>query len=144
MSTGASQSVGTTATEAAAAPPPPARRGVVLYLGGVAMLLAAVLGVVGLGARRASQAREEASARVEEAGHGLRVRVARTTMSTATRKLTLQGEARPFAQVTLYAKVSGYLKEVRVDKGDVVKANQILATIEAPELDKQIASAAAY
>jgi RND family efflux transporter MFP subunit len=55
----------------------------------------------------------------------------------------LQGEARAFAVVTLYAKVSGYLKDLRVDKGDHVKANQVLATIEAPELDKQIQSASA-
>jgi RND family efflux transporter MFP subunit len=110
---------------------------------GVGALAAAVLGVVGLGAHRASQAKEEAGARLEEQGRGVRVRVAKTTWSPAVRKLTLQGEARPFASVTLYAKVSGYLKAVSVDKGDHVKAGQILATIEAPELDKQIASASA-
>ena len=39
-------------------------------------------------------------------------------------------------QVTLYAKVSGYLKEIKVDKGDKVKAGQVLAVIESPELDR--------
>jgi RND family efflux transporter MFP subunit len=138
MSTGASPSVHTAAPAEAAR----GRRGFI-YVGGVALLVATIVGVVGLGTRRASQAREEAGARAEEAGRGARVRIAKAAMSPAVRKLTLQGEARAFAQVTLYAKVSGYLRDVKVDKGDRVKAGQVLATIEAPELDKQIASAAA-
>jgi RND family efflux transporter MFP subunit len=64
-------------------------------------------------------------------------------MSPAVRKLELQGEARPFASATLYAKVSGYLKEMRVDKGDKVKPNQIVAVIEAPEIDRQYEAAVA-
>jgi RND family efflux transporter MFP subunit len=110
---------------------------------GIGALVATVAGVVGLGSRRATQAREEAGARLEEQSRGVRVRVAKAVTSPPVRRLTLQGEARAFAQVTLFAKVSGYLKSLTVDKGDHVKAGQILATIEAPELDKQIASASA-
>ena len=40
----------------------------------------------------------------------------------------------PISQVTLYAKVSGYLKSILVDKGDSVSAGQMLAVIDAPEL----------
>jgi RND family efflux transporter MFP subunit len=140
MSTGASPSVRRVPTEAAE--PPRGRRGVI-YVVGVGALVATIVGVVGLGSHRASQAREEAGARQEEQSRGARVRVAKAAVSPAVRKLTLQGEARAFAQVTLYAKVSGYLKDLKVDKGDHVKAGQVLATIEAPELDKQIASASA-
>jgi RND family efflux transporter MFP subunit len=125
-----------------ASPAPRARRGLV-YVVGVAVLVAAVLGVVGLGVRRSSQAQAEAGARREEQSRGPRVRVARSAMAPPVRKLTLQGEARAFASVTLYAKVSGYLKAVRVDKGDRVKANQVLATIEAPEIDRQLQAAQA-
>jgi RND family efflux transporter MFP subunit len=144
MSTGVSPSVRTApaAPSAASTAPARSRRGFVYFVG-FAMLIATVVGVVALGAHRASQAREEAGARVEEQSHGVRVRVARAAISPAVRKLLLQGEARAFSSVTLYAKVSGYLREVKVDKGDHVKAGQVLATIEAPELDKQIASAAA-
>jgi RND family efflux transporter MFP subunit len=138
MSTGASPSVRRVPAEEAE--PPRGRRGLI-YAVGVGVLVATVVGVVGLGTHRASQAREEAGARVAEQGRGVRVRVAKATTSAAVRKLTLQGEARAFAVVTLYAKVSGYLKSVAVDKGDHVKAGQLLATIEAPELDKQIAAA---
>ncbi len=37
-------------------------------------------------------------------------------------------------EATLYAKVSGYLKMIAVDKGDAVQAGQLLAEIEVPEL----------
>jgi RND family efflux transporter MFP subunit len=37
-------------------------------------------------------------------------------------------------EATLYAKVSGYLKTIAVDKGDAVQAGQLLAQIEVPEL----------
>jgi RND family efflux transporter MFP subunit len=39
-----------------------------------------------------------------------------------------------YQEATLYAKVSGYLKTLTVDKGDAVKAGQLLAEIEVPEL----------
>jgi membrane fusion protein (multidrug efflux system) len=39
-----------------------------------------------------------------------------------------------FQEATLYAKVSGYLKTLTVDKGDAVKEGQLLAEIEVPEL----------
>ena len=51
------------------------------------------------------------------------------------------GETRPYQSVTLYAKVSGYLKAVKVDKGDLVKQGQILAVIESPETDQEFQAA---
>jgi RND family efflux transporter MFP subunit len=43
----------------------------------------------------------------------------------------------PLAQATLYAKVSGYLKAIHVDKGDSVKAGQVLAVLDDPELEQR-------
>ena len=43
----------------------------------------------------------------------------------------------------MYAKVSGYLSKVAVDKGDFVKTGQLLATIESQETDAQYNSARA-
>jgi membrane fusion protein (multidrug efflux system) len=68
---------------------------------------------------------------------GQRVRVITTRRSGGLRSITLSGEANPYASVTLYSKVSGYLREIRVDKGDRVKAGQVLAVIESPEVDRQ-------
>ncbi|WP_414662537.1 efflux RND transporter periplasmic adaptor subunit [Horticoccus sp. 23ND18S-11] len=50
------------------------------------------------------------------------------------RFVTLPGTLRANQQVTLHAKVAGYLKSIAVDKGDTVKAGQLLAEIEMPEL----------
>lgn len=50
------------------------------------------------------------------------------------RFVTLPGTLRANQQVTLHAKVAGYLKSIAVDKGDKVKAGQPLAEIEMPEL----------
>ena len=51
------------------------------------------------------------------------------------RYVTLPGTILADQQATLYAKVSGYLGKVTVDKGDAVKKNQLLAEIEVPELE---------
>jgi membrane fusion protein, multidrug efflux system len=61
----------------------------------------------------------------------------------AMRTLTLVGEADPYLSATLYAKVSGYLQDIRVDKGDRVSANELLATIVSPELDHEYQGAVA-
>lgn len=74
---------------------------------------------------------------------GVSVRVVSATRSAGVRTTTLTGEARPYVTVTLYAKVSGYLKEIRVDKGDRVKEGQVIAVIESPELDRQFDAALA-
>ena len=50
------------------------------------------------------------------------------------RFVTLPGTLRANQQVTLHAKVAGYLKAIAVDKGDSVKAGQVLAEIEMPEI----------
>jgi RND family efflux transporter MFP subunit len=50
------------------------------------------------------------------------------------RFVTIPGTLRANQQVTLHAKVAGYLKSIKVDKGDTVKAGQLLAEIELPEL----------
>lgn len=50
------------------------------------------------------------------------------------RFVTLPGTLRANQQVTLHAKVAGYLKSIAVDKGDTVKAGQLLAEIEMPEI----------
>jgi RND family efflux transporter MFP subunit len=57
--------------------------------------------------------------------------------------VTLIGETRPFQSATLYAKVSGYLKNIYVDKGDIVKEGKVLAVIESPETDQAYLAAEA-
>src|SRR5579863_7797407 len=59
------------------------------------------------------------------------------------REVRIPAEFRPYAEVELHAKVSGYLDKINVDFGDKVKAGQLLATLEVPELQDQLHSAIA-
>src|SRR5262245_2651623 len=101
-----------------------------VYVVGAIGIVVALVGVAFIATSRSAAADREGQQRQAELAKGPRVRVARAQLSPPARKVELQGEARPFASVTLYAKVSGYLKEIRVDKGDEVKANQVLAVIQ--------------
>lgn len=90
--------------------------------------------------REVAAIREARGAVIE---HGPRVEVISATQGPKERLITLLADVRPYATATLYSKVSGYLKNVYVDKGDAVEAGQVLAEIESPELDQQYASAVA-
>ena len=51
--------------------------------------------------------------------------------------ITLPANISPWYQATLYAKVPGYLKWMGADKGDAAKKGQLLAVIDAPEVEQQ-------
>jgi len=114
-----------------------------LFVGGVVSMTVSLLVVAGLLARKAGLVSAEGRARAADVAAGPHVRVVRVMAPDGGRRLSLLGEARPFAAVTLYAKVSGYLRRVLVDKGDAVSANQVLAVLESPELDQQYEAALA-
>ena len=57
--------------------------------------------------------------------------------------IDLPGRLEAYSQAQLYARVSGYLKDWKADIGTPVKAGQLLAEIEAPDLDQQIMQAEA-
>jgi len=57
--------------------------------------------------------------------------------------LNLSGEFRPYQQVDVHAKVAGFIRTINVDVGDHVKAGQVLAILEVPELSAQVAGAKA-
>jgi len=50
---------------------------------------------------------------------------------------------KPNQQATLYAKVTGYLKTIKVDKGDTVKAGDLIAVIDVPEVEAELAKSKA-
>jgi RND family efflux transporter MFP subunit len=62
------------------------------------------------------------------------VKIAPVQRGDITRYVTIPGTLRADQQATLYAKVAGYVTKVAVDKGDTVKAEQLLAELEVPEL----------
>ncbi len=71
------------------------------------------------------------------------VAVARVQRQDLYNEATYYAEFRPFEEVDLHAKVSGYVKEIYVDFGDRVKAGQKLAKLEVPELQAELDQALA-
>jgi membrane fusion protein (multidrug efflux system) len=113
------------------------------YTGGIILVIIIASALLALiGKQRASLSGQEKSLESSSQA-GLPVNVVKATRAPDERSVTLPGEARPYATVTLYAKVSGYIKEIRVDKGDKVQADQIIAIIESPELTRQYDAAVA-
>jgi RND family efflux transporter MFP subunit len=109
------------------------RRWGVAILGGVIM--------VGILAVRPWQGRARAVA--ADATGAPVVAVARVEREDLFREITFPAEFRPYAEVELHAKVSGYVKEMKVDIGDRVKAGQLLAVLEVPELREELDHAVA-
>lgn len=101
---------------------------------GVATLAGAI--VIGILVVRPWQGRARAVA-ADAAGAPV-VAVARVEREDLFREITLPAEFRPYTEVDLHAKVSGYVKEVKVDIGDRVKAGQLLAVLEVPELREEL------
>ena len=102
-----------------------------LWCAGAAVLVA----VVGCGDRNADSAKGTAAAPT--------VVVTRVSRGEITRAITLPGDLAGLNEAALYAKVTGYLKQINVDKGDWVKQGQVLAVIEVPELEQKLKRARA-
>ena len=62
------------------------------------------------------------------------VRQSKAVRGEATRSVTLPGTVAAYQQAALFAKATGYVKTVKVDKGDSVAEGALLADIEVPEL----------
>jgi multidrug efflux pump subunit AcrA (membrane-fusion protein) len=62
----------------------------------------------------------------------------------ASRTIELPASIHGYIETPVYAKVPGYMKTINVDKGDHVKAGQVIAIIESPETDKQVADAKSF
>jgi RND family efflux transporter MFP subunit len=69
--------------------------------------------------------------------------VAKVTREDLFKKVSIPAEFRPYEEVELHAKVSGYVQNLNVDFGDKVKAGELLATLEVPELQDELNNAMA-
>ena len=54
---------------------------------------------------------------------------------------TLPGQLIPFNEVNLFPKVNGFVKQLFVDRGSIVKKGQLLVILEAPEMESELESA---
>lgn len=71
------------------------------------------------------------------------VQIVKPQRRDIVKTLSLPANISPWAQATLYAKVSGYLTSMEADKGDAVKKGQLLAVIDAPEIKEHYQQAEA-
>src|SRR5712691_4518577 len=71
------------------------------------------------------------------------VALAKLAHGDAQQSLILPGNIQPFYKAAIYARVNGYLKSWSKDIGAEVKAGEVLASIDAPDLDQQLAQARA-
>lgn len=85
--------------------------------------------------------REAARALAERQNFVPMLRVVKPEVSGGDLKLELPGATEPIETAPLYARATGYIAARYVDIGSRVKMGQVLATIEAPELDQQLAQA---
>ncbi|MBI2834399.1 MAG: efflux RND transporter periplasmic adaptor subunit [Acidobacteria bacterium] len=67
----------------------------------------------------------------------------RVVSKVVEREVMLPGEFRPYLAVPIHARVTGFVREIHVDRGSSVKQGQLLATLAAPEMQAQIAEAQA-
>jgi RND family efflux transporter MFP subunit len=68
-----------------------------------------------------------------------REQVSKVEQGKPEKMVLLPGELKPWEWVDMYAKVKGFVKEVYVDRGSIVKKGQLLASLEAPELKAELA-----
>jgi RND family efflux transporter MFP subunit len=71
------------------------------------------------------------------------VALAKIARGDAEQSLILPGNIQPYNKAAIYARVSGYLKTWQQDIGAHVTAGQVLALIDTPDLDQQLAQAKA-
>ena len=58
-----------------------------------------------------------------------------------SRSVSLTAEFRPYQEVEVHAKVAGYVQKINVDVGDHVKAGDVMAVLEIPELEEDLKKA---
>jgi len=69
------------------------------------------------------------------------VALASPTITTPGSGLNLPAEVKPWQEASIFARVNGYLKDWLVDIGAHVQKDQLLAEIDTPDLDQQLAQA---
>ena len=111
--------------------------------GWVVAIVVALVATAGLVLARELWIGRQTSALERENEAGPHVLVADVSRAAPTRDVKLPATIRGFDETEIYAKIPGYLKEIKVDKGDRVHQGQLIAVLTSPELDQQTANARA-
>jgi RND family efflux transporter MFP subunit len=107
----------------------------------VAAVLLSVAGAALLALQRHQREATERARLAREAATGPEVRVAPVQTGSGEREVVLPADVRAYWQTTLFAKVTGYVYDLNVDKGDRVRKGDVVARISSPETDQQVRQA---
>ncbi|HEX3772731.1 MAG TPA: efflux RND transporter periplasmic adaptor subunit [Polyangiaceae bacterium] len=118
----------------------PRAKRVVLVTGVLLVALAAV-GIFLLHLRKTHAVAAEREAMERELAKGPKVTVVKVETAPPEKTISLPGDVYGYNQATLYAKVSGYVKEIGVERGQRVKKGDVLARIESPENESDVLGA---
>ena len=114
-----------------------------LFLFGVLLVLALVVIVVAGWIPRHRKKEDTDKRAKNEANAVPTVQVFKVRLSPTATDLIVPGTTSPIEEAFIYARANGYLKRRLVDIGDRVRKGQLLAVIDAPDLDAQVAQARA-
>lgn len=97
--------------------------------GGFCVLCVLAVSVVGC-------SRDDAGRQTE---HLVTAAIATVVRADLVKSIQIASEFKPFQEVDVHAKVAGYVQVINVDIGDYVKTGQVLAVLEVPELEQDVA-----
>ena len=119
----------------------PTRRRLVLT-GAVAVIALSTLVVAGVvpRLRAANEVKDDGVRMAAEPAH---VEVALPRRQNADGKVILPGTVQPVQEAVVNARTSGYIRSYAVDIGDQVKAGQVLAVLDTPDVDQELHAAEA-
>jgi multidrug efflux pump subunit AcrA (membrane-fusion protein) len=113
-------------------------RGKLFLVALVIVIVVAAIALAGYLPRRQREAQAAAAAR-EERTDLPTVTAAYVRRALANTEILLPGSISPLVEASIYARASGYVRKRYVDIGDQVRQGQLMADIETPELDQQVA-----
>jgi membrane fusion protein, multidrug efflux system len=122
---------------------PAEKPGARYILGWVIAALTVLIAVCGLVFASAQRIKVQTSQLETMLARGPSVLVEPAGESARSRKLDLPATINGYIETPVYAKIPGYMKTILVDKGDRVRTGELIAVIESPETDKQVADALA-
>jgi membrane fusion protein (multidrug efflux system) len=121
-------------------PKPPGR---VFYAGWIIAVVVLLVLTAGLVLARGVLLNRQSAELDQQLAQGARVLVTPVGHEDGSRTVQTPATLHGYAETPVYAKIAGYLKSISVDKGDRVRSGQVIALLESPELDHQVANARA-
>jgi membrane fusion protein (multidrug efflux system) len=107
----------------------------IIIVGGTLLVIALVVGFIPQWRQRQTATADTNQLAVPT------VAVVTPTLTTPNSGLNLPAEVKPWQEASIFARVNGYLKSWLVDIGTHVEKDQLLAEIDTPDLDQQLAQA---